>query len=155
MALPIFEVMGLVRQKPWLAKRHVYTLLRAENRVDKRHSENKFRNHKMRHILLIKEKTGDTMLTRRAFHQRLVAMAVVSALPRAGFASVGAAVPAAEQFLNRLSFGANDVSRAEYAALGAMGWLDAQLAMPVGDAGLDQRLGEARLRIAYEAGDDG
>lgn len=95
------------------------------------------------------------MLTRRAFHQRLVAMAVVSALPRAGFASVGAAVPAAEQFLNRLSFGANDASRAEYAALGARGWLDGQLAMPVGDAGLDQRLGEARLRIAYEAGDDG
>lgn len=95
------------------------------------------------------------MLTRRAFHQRLIAMAMVSALPRSGFAAVDVGVPAAEQFLNRLSFGANDASRAEYAALGPMGWLDAQLAMPVGDPELDQRLKDARLRIVYEAGDDG
>ena len=95
------------------------------------------------------------MLTRRAFQQRLIAMAMVSALPRSGFAAVDVGVPAAEQFLNRLSFGANDASRAEYAALGPMGWLDAQLAMPVGDPELDQRLKDARLRIVYEAGDDG
>lgn len=95
------------------------------------------------------------MLTRRAFHQRLVAMAMLSALPRAGFASVVATVPAADVFLNRLSFGANDAARAEYSALGAKGWLEAQLAMPVGDAGLDQRLRDARLRIVYEPGDDG
>ena len=95
------------------------------------------------------------MLTRRAFHQRLVAMAMLGALPRVGFASAQPPVPAAEVFLNRLSFGANDASRAEYAALGAKGWLEAQLAMPVGDAGLDQRLADARLRIVYEAGDDG
>ncbi len=95
------------------------------------------------------------MLTRRAFHQRLIAMAMATALPRAGFASVGPAVPMAEQFLNRLSFGANDAARADYAALGAQGWLEAQLAMPAGDADLDQRLADARLRIVYDAGDDG
>lgn len=95
------------------------------------------------------------MLTRRVFHQRLIAMAMVSALPRVAFASIGPAIPEAEVFLNRLSFGANDASRAEYAALGAKGWLEAQLAMPVGDAGLDKRLRDARLRIVYEAGDDG
>ena len=95
------------------------------------------------------------MLTRRAFHQRLVAMAMLGALPRVGFASAQPAVPAAEVFLNRLSFGANDASRAEYAALGPKGWLKAQLAMPVGDADLDQRLADARLRMVYEAGDDG
>ena len=94
------------------------------------------------------------MLTRRAFHQRLVAMAMASALPRAGFAAVDATVSAAEQFLNRLSFGANEASRAEYATLGPRGWLEAQLAMGVSDAGLDRRLEEARLRINYEAGDD-
>ena len=94
------------------------------------------------------------MLTRRAFHQRLVAMAMISTLPRAGSASV-VPVTAAEVFLNRLSFGANDASRAEFAALGTQGWLEAQLAMPVGDAGLNLRLADARLRIAYEAGDDG
>ena len=94
------------------------------------------------------------MLTRRAFHQRLVAMAMASALPRAGFAAVDAALPAADQFLNRLSFGANKASRAEYAALGAQGWLEAQLAMAARDPGLDTRLDEARLRISYEAGDD-
>ena len=95
------------------------------------------------------------MLTRRAFHQRLVAMAMLGALPRVGFASAQPAVPAAEVFLNRLSFGANDASRAEYAALGQKGWLEAQLAMPVGDADLDQRLADARLRMVYEADDDG
>ena len=94
------------------------------------------------------------MLTRRAFHQRLVAMGVVSALPRSGFASA-VPVSSAEAFLNRLSFGANDASRASFEALGANGWLEAQLAMPVTDSGLDQRLAKARLRIVYEAGDDG
>jgi uncharacterized protein (DUF1800 family) len=95
------------------------------------------------------------MLTRRAFHQRLVALAFASALPRPVFAAAGAAVPMAEQVLNRLSFGANDASRAEFAALGAQGWLEAQLALPPSDADLDIRLAEAVLRIKYDAGDDG
>ncbi len=95
------------------------------------------------------------MLTRRAFHKQLAALAVASALPRPVWASADVAVPAAEQFLNRLSFGANDTARAELSALGAQGWLEAQLAMPVSDAGLDARLADARLRIKYDAGDDG
>ena len=95
------------------------------------------------------------MLTRRAFHQQLAALAVATALPRPAWASADLGVPAAEQFLNRLSFGANGAARAEFAALGAQGWLDAQLAMPISDADLDERLADARLRINYEAGDDG
>ena len=94
------------------------------------------------------------MLTRRGFHQSLIALAMTSALPRAAFSSV-AQTPATEQFLNRLSFGANDASRAEFAAMGPKGWLEAQLAMSVSDPDLDQRLKDARLRIVYEAGDDG
>ena len=95
------------------------------------------------------------MLTRRAFHQQLAALAVTSSLPRPVWASADGWVPAAEQFLNRLSFGANDTARAALAVLGAQGWLEAQLAMPVSDADLDERLADARLRIKYEAGDGG
>ena len=95
------------------------------------------------------------MLTRRAFHQRLAAFCVATALPRPVLALADAGVSGAEQFLNRLSFGANDASRADYARLGALGWLEAQLAMPASDADLDTRLAAARLRINYEAGDDG
>lgn len=94
------------------------------------------------------------MLTRRAIHRRLVAMAMASTLPRVGFVAVDGAVSAADEFLNRLSFGANEASRAEYASMGALGWLEAQLAMAASDPGLDTRLDEARLRIRCEAGDD-
>ena len=94
------------------------------------------------------------MFTRRAFHQRLVALAMASALPRAGFASTPPDAPTPDRFLNRLSFGANEASRADYAAHGPQGWLKAQLAMPSSDPELQVRLGEARLRIVYEAGDD-
>ena len=58
-------------------------------------------------------------------------------------------------FLNRLTFGATDVDRAGLQALGREGWLAAQLAMPVMDDALQQRLDDARLHIAYEAGNDG
>lgn len=93
------------------------------------------------------------MLTRRDFHQWLAALAMTTALPRVAFAASGS--PPIEQFLNRLSFGANDASRADYASLGATGWLEAQLAMPALDAALDKRLTQAALRIKYDAGDDG
>jgi uncharacterized protein (DUF1800 family) len=96
---------------------------------------------------------GLTMLTRRAFHQRLVALALTTALPRTAMATTGGA--ADEVFLNRLTFGANASVRDDLHRLGRAGWLEAQLAMPVSDPGLDRRLSEARLHISYEAGDDG
>jgi uncharacterized protein (DUF1800 family) len=95
------------------------------------------------------------MLTRRAFHQRLAALALASALPRPVFATTEPPATPADRFLNRLSFGANEASRAEYNSLGPAGWLDAQLALPAGDPELDERLRTAMLRIVYEAGDDG
>jgi uncharacterized protein (DUF1800 family) len=93
------------------------------------------------------------MLTRRAFHQRLVALAMATALPRRASATTGGASD--EIFLNRLTFGANAESRDDLHRLGRGAWLDAQLAMPVSDADLDRRLRDARLHMSYEAGDDG
>jgi uncharacterized protein (DUF1800 family) len=93
------------------------------------------------------------MLTRRAFHQHLVALALTTALPRMASAGTGAAGD--EVFLNRLTFGANDAAREAVRRLGRAGWLDVQLAMPVSDRGLDRRLSDARLQITYAAGDDG
>jgi uncharacterized protein (DUF1800 family) len=93
------------------------------------------------------------MLTRRAFHQSLVALALTTALPRVASATPGGRED--EVFLNRLTFGATDADRAALRELGREGWLAAQLAMPPMDADLHQRLQDARLHIAYEAGDDG
>lgn len=93
------------------------------------------------------------MLTRRAFHQTLIATALTTALPRVGLAF--AAGRADEVFLNRLTFGASDADRAALLALGQSEWLEAQLTMPVRDAGLQKRLSDARLHIVYAAGDDG
>jgi uncharacterized protein (DUF1800 family) len=96
---------------------------------------------------------GVKMLTRRAFHQRLVALAMTTALPRIASATTGGA--GGDIFLNRMTFGANAASRDDLRRLGRMGWLEAQLAMPASDDALDRRLSEARLQISYEAGDDG
>jgi uncharacterized protein (DUF1800 family) len=93
------------------------------------------------------------MLTRRVFHQRLIALALTTALPRMAMAGTGAAGD--EIFLNRLTFGATQADRDAVQQMGRMGWLAAQLAMPVSDDDLDRRLAEARLQIAYAAGDDG
>ncbi|MGL4322054.1 MAG: DUF1800 domain-containing protein [Paracoccaceae bacterium] len=93
------------------------------------------------------------MLTRRAFHQSLVALAMTTALPRIAFASADDRMD--EVFLNRLTFGATDADRTTLRELGREGWLAAQLAMPVMDDGLQQRLADTRLHISYEAGDDG
>jgi uncharacterized protein (DUF1800 family) len=96
---------------------------------------------------------GAKMLTRRAFHQRLIALAMTTALPRMAVATpVGGED---EVFLNRMTFGANAAARDDLQRLGRIGWLDAQLAMPVSDADLDRRLRDARLHISYDAGDDG
>jgi uncharacterized protein (DUF1800 family) len=93
------------------------------------------------------------MLSRRAFHQRLIALALTAALPRAALATTGAAGD--EIFLNRLTFGATQGDRDALAQTGRDAWLTAQLAMPASDPDLDRRLAAARLQIAYEAGDDG
>ena len=93
------------------------------------------------------------MLTRRAFHQSLIAMAMVASLPR--HAQAQSADRSDEVFLNRLTFGATDADRTALQTLGRDRWLDAQLAMPAMDLALQQRLSDARLHIAYEAGDDG
>lgn len=93
------------------------------------------------------------MLTRRAFHQNLAVLAMTTALPRFAFATADSRDD--EVFLNRLTFGATDADRAALREQGRDGWLAAQLAMPALDDGLQQRLTEARLRIAYPAGDDG
>lgn len=93
------------------------------------------------------------MLTRRAFHQSLVALAMTTALPR--FASASTSDRIDEILLNRLTFGATDADRALLREKGRDAWLATQLAMPVMDDALAQRLTDARLHIAYDAGDDG
>ena len=93
------------------------------------------------------------MITRRAFHQRLIALALTTALPRMALASTGPALD--EVFLNRLTFGATNADRAALQSMGRNAWLAAQLAMPGTDDALQQRLDDARLHIAYPAGNDG
>ncbi len=93
------------------------------------------------------------ILTRRAFHQGLLALAAASALPRS--AAAKAASDGGGVLLNRLTFGATPESREALARLGQTGWLEAELAKPATGPALDARLTEARLRISYEAGDDG
>ena len=59
-----------------------------------------------------------------------------------------------EVFLNRLTFGATPADRAALKQAGRQSWLDQQLSLK-GDPELDSYLASLRLRIAYEAGDDG
>ncbi|MFN3994729.1 MAG: DUF1800 domain-containing protein [Tabrizicola flagellatus] len=94
------------------------------------------------------------MLTRRMFHTRLVAALAAGALPLATRAR--AAAPATDDlWLNRLTFGASPAARAEIAELGREAWLDRQLTLrPEDDVALSERLARARLRIAYDAGED-
>jgi uncharacterized protein (DUF1800 family) len=97
---------------------------------------------------------GLTMITRRMFHTRLLAALAVAAAPVSRIAAA-ATGSADDLWLNRLTFGASAVSRAEIAALGREAWLDRQLSLPVSDAGLDARLAAARLRIVYGASNEG
>jgi len=92
------------------------------------------------------------MLDRRRFLASLMAGPMLAGLVRPGLAQAGAAA-AGDLWLNRLTFGATDAARAEMARIGPEAWLEAQLALPAGDAGLEARLAAARLRIAYEAGE--
>jgi uncharacterized protein (DUF1800 family) len=96
------------------------------------------------------------MLNRRQFHALLfstVASRVLSASPTLATPTTLAPDPA-DLWLNRLSFGATQTSRAEFNALGAQGWLEAQLAMPATDPQMDERLKSATLWMEYEAGED-
>jgi uncharacterized protein (DUF1800 family) len=95
------------------------------------------------------------LLTRRSFHRQLLALLAASALPLPRPAGAAAGGGGGDALLNRLSFGATETSRRELALAGPEDWLEGQLAAPPGDAGLTRRLAAARLRIAYEAGDDG
>lgn len=88
-------------------------------------------------------------ISRRQFHQGLVAGLASLSLPRAAEAA-----PGPDLWLNRLTFGATPEARADLARLGPQAWLDDQLARPATDPALDARLAEARLQIAYEAGQD-
>ncbi|NJM82837.1 MAG: DUF1800 domain-containing protein [Tabrizicola sp.] len=95
------------------------------------------------------------MLTRRAFHGHLLAALAAASAPRGVFAiTTTAAQDLDELWLNRLSFGANAASRDAIAHRGRAAWLEDQLAMGSSDPGLEARLAAARLRIAYEAGQD-
>lgn len=95
------------------------------------------------------------MLTRRVFHGWLLASAAAMVLPRSGVAANAGAQAEADIWLNRLTFGATEASRAAFAKLGPQAWLEAELARPISDAGLEDRLAKARLHIVYEDGSDG
>ena len=91
------------------------------------------------------------MLTRRAFHSRLMAAMASTALPLPGLAASSAS-STADLYLNRLTFGATPQDRAAFGTPAA--WLDDQLSRGATDPDLDQRLTAARLKIEYEAGKD-
>jgi uncharacterized protein (DUF1800 family) len=98
------------------------------------------------------------MVTRREVHGLILGSLALGAIgpgPLQAAAADSTADPA-DLFLNRLTFGATPASRAEFASMGAGAWLDRELARaPAEDAALARRLAEARLRLSYEAGDDG
>lgn len=92
------------------------------------------------------------MLNRREF----LASAVMAAMLRPGAALAQAAAANPDDvFLNRLTFGATAADRSALAQMGRAVWLDDQLARPVGDPQIAAILDALRLRIEYEADDDG
>lgn len=94
------------------------------------------------------------MLTRRQFQLRLMAGLAALGAPKVAVAAGIAGEDLDGLWLNRLTYGASPAARAEIAALGRAAWLEAQLAMPAGDAGLAERLARASLRISYDAESD-
>lgn len=75
------------------------------------------------------------MLTRRMSHVRLIAALAATALPLPGRADAHGGTD--RQWLNRLTFGANERSLAEVGKLGRAGWLEWQLALAASDPGLE------------------
>lgn len=90
-------------------------------------------------------------ISRRQFHLGLVAGLSALTLPRTAMAT---APQTPDLWLNRLTFGATPASRQDFAGMGPAAWLEDQLALPASDPALDARLQDARLQIAYEAGQD-
>ena len=92
-------------------------------------------------------------INRREFNVGALAayIAAFADMPRV-FASATASFAA--KALNRLTFGANASSIAEFEQLGLEAWLDRELAKPVSDDDIQKRLGAAALRIEYEADKD-
>ncbi len=91
------------------------------------------------------------MPTRRDFHA-LVFTALAAGLSAPRFAAAVASPD--DKILNRLTFGANEASRASLAKSGLQAWLDEQLAMPPEDDALKAKLGNAKLLIEYGADRD-
>lgn len=92
------------------------------------------------------------MLNRREF---LISALLASALRPLPALAADTAPNLSEILLNRLTFGATAASRAALASMGAQAWLDDQLTRPAHDADIDGRLAAFRLRISYDAEDDG
>ncbi|MEQ1771096.1 MAG: DUF1800 domain-containing protein [Devosia sp.] len=90
-------------------------------------------------------------LDRRQFHAFALAMLA------AGVARpvLSANASNARTLLNRLTFGATAESVAQFEVLGKEAWLERELTKPVMDDTLAARLASAKLRIEYEAGNDG
>lgn len=91
------------------------------------------------------------MLNRREFLVSALLATALRPLP----ALANATADPAEILLNRLTFGANADARAALASMGAQAWLDDQLSRPARDPDLDSRLAAFRLRISYQAEDEG
>jgi uncharacterized protein (DUF1800 family) len=87
------------------------------------------------------------------FHTRFLAALAATGFPVAG-PGHASEEGQGRLWLNRLTFGATKADLDRFAVLGPEDWFEWQLSLPVSDAGLEDRLSRARLRIAYEAGQD-
>jgi uncharacterized protein (DUF1800 family) len=92
------------------------------------------------------------MLSRRSFNTASLSFLLLSKLKSEAFAND---IPASVRILNRLTFGSTPDQRVAFEKLGLKAWLDRELAKPVSDIALDQRLADAKLWIGYEDGSDG
>ena len=110
----------------------------------------------MLHVSLLQWHGFETMPNRRQVLSTLLgAAAAIAPLPGAARSPIAQPQPPADDiFLNRLTFGATPADRSRLGGLGRTRWLDEQLFLST-DPALASRLAALRLRIAYDAGDDG